>query len=113
MAGRPAHVYSEIIAARIESLLKFGITQPRIAIHVGLSDKTVRKYYAEVLEASYECQTEAVEASLFYQATVMNIPSLTIFYLKTRMPHKYAEKIVENRLTKEDLFAALAQKLPD
>lgn len=111
--GRPPHQYSEIKAAKIESLLKYGIPRAEIANHVGMSDKTLNKYYGEILENVIPCRDACVKASLFHQATVLNIPASTIFYLKTRCHEEYSEKNTDTSITKEDILKAIADKLPD
>ena len=111
--GRPPHEYCEIKAGKIESLLRYGIPREEIANHVGLSPKTLQKYYGEILESVTECRNDAVKASLFYQATVLNIPTSTIFYLKTRCHEEYSEKLPDNSITKEDILKVIASKLPD
>ncbi len=112
--ARPEHQYSEIIAAKLHSLLCFGIPQKKIANHIGLSFDTMKKHYSEILENTIPDRDSAVEHSLFYQATVLNIPTSTIFYLKTRMPERYGDqKADDNQNVKDDILSHIASKLPD
>lgn len=117
MAGRPEHEYSDKIAAQLESLITFGIPQEDIASYVGISIKTLKKHYADIFENCKECRHAKVKHALFYQATKLNIPASTIFYLKTQCSDEFSEKPKENvdeGTVQDDILSTVADNyLPD
>lgn len=96
--GRPQHEYSEKIAIEIKALLTFGIAKARISSYVGLSEKTLIKHYSEIIENTLPNRDEAVEASLFHNATVRHNVAAQIFYLSTQCYRKYGKAAQEQQI---------------
>lgn len=82
--GRPEHEFDKVIAGKLEALITYGVPQENLAAYIGVSLKTLKKHYKEIFQNCQANQKEAVRAALFYQATKLNIPASTIFWLKTR-----------------------------
>ncbi len=96
--ARPEHQYDEKIAAEIKALLTFGVNKERISQYVGMSKKTLLKHYAEIIETTIPNRDEAVEASLFYNATVRHNVHAQIFYLSTQCYRKYGKAAQEQQV---------------
>ncbi len=111
LGGRPEHEYSERIAGRLESAIKFGIPQEELAADIGLSLNTLKKHYSDIFECCKENRHQSVKRALHYQATVLNIPSSTIFYLKTQC-EEFQEKGADGT-DSEVLMQFIATQLKD
>ncbi len=72
----------------VESMAAYGIPRPDIAAVIGISEPTLRKYYADELATATAKANAKVAETLYRKATDQKIsgPSVTaaIFWLKTR-----------------------------
>jgi hypothetical protein len=66
-------------------LVAAGVTAEDISAGLGIDDNTLRKHFAVELKTARQSANAQVVAAAFKQATVLNIPSTTIFWLKCRM----------------------------
>ena len=85
--GRPAHQPTDVIRTQVETMAGYGITEDDIALSVGLSDVTLRKYYDQELRMGHIKANSQIAQSLFKKATSDGPQSVTaaIFWAKTRM----------------------------
>ena len=83
-----AHVPTKVTRKLVSELVGFGIEQPHIAERLGITDRTLRKYYKSELETGQSLLVSKVAASLFKKAMSpkSGMPGVTaaIFILKTR-----------------------------
>lgn len=84
--GRPPHERSTNIARQVKALAAMGVPDMDIAVVVGLSEPTMRKYYGPELATGGIEATAKVAQSLFNQATSADKPNVAaaIFWLKCR-----------------------------
>ena len=94
LGGRPPYVPNEKDRAIVKSMAPF-INHDEIALEIGISDDTMRKYYRAELDSAKRRAHAAVGQSLLMQAVggpEQNwreaVPAATIFYAKTRMGWK-------------------------
>ena len=88
-----AHEPSDEIRAQVFALSSFGVTQDDISRFLGISDDTLRKYYAAELARAAIDRNAEVAAFLFRSASGSTIPEgasysdcikAAMFWLKTR-----------------------------
>lgn len=111
--SRRRHEPTTETRAKVQSLAAFGITKPKIARHIGIDEKTLRKYYREELDTAEVEANAAVAQSLFNKAIGGNVAA-QIFWCKTRMGWKETSKLeVEDQTPHEptDIKERLAAKL--
>lgn len=84
-SGRPPHRPTEETREQVEIMVMAGIKHTDIALCLGITDDTLVKYYREEIDTSTPKANARVAASLFKQATELNIPASAIFWAKTRM----------------------------
>lgn len=84
--GRKAYTPTEKEAKQVRMLSGMGTRCADIARVLGISESTLRKYYADDLEIGYIQTNAKVAESLYRQATNEEKPNVaaTIFWLKTR-----------------------------
>lgn len=84
--GRPAHEPTKELRRQIEALVAYGTKQAAICEIVGLSENTVRKYYAQELETGTAKANAKVAESLFQKALGDSSGSVAaaIFWMKSR-----------------------------
>lgn len=83
----PAHEPTEASRKQVEALASYGVPQEQIAKVIGISDRTLRTHYADVLATAAIRANSLVAQSLFTKATKgEGSASVTaaIFWLKTR-----------------------------
>lgn len=91
--GRKAYAPTEKEARQVRTLSGMGTRCADIAKVLGISESTLRKYYAEDLEIGCIQANAKVAESLFKQATNEEKPNIVaaIFWLKTRAGWKEQE----------------------
>lgn len=72
----------------VKAMIGFGITQDDIATVIGISDVTLRLYYAEEIATGAIEANAQVAQSLFKQATKGGNMTAAIWWTKTRMGWK-------------------------
>lgn len=86
-----AHKYDKKIAEQIELLTAVGIPQDGIAYVVGITSRTIRKYYRKELDSG-KFKVDAAVAGKLVKKALGGCTVSQIFYLKTRC--QWAEKTV-------------------
>lgn len=84
-SGRPPHKPTDVSREQVEIMVMAGIKQADICLCLGINEDTLVKYYREEIDTSTPKANARVAASLFKQATELNIPASAIFWAKTRM----------------------------
>lgn len=84
MAGRPPHEPTEKSRTEVKALAGFGISEADIGKHLGITSRTLRKYYREELDTGHIQANAKVAAALFRQAVDKGNVTAQIFWLKTR-----------------------------
>ena len=88
-----AYKRSDDVAAQVSALTSFGVPQDEIAGFLGISDDTLRKYYAPEIARAATDRNAKVAAFLFRSASGETIPDgasysdclrAAMFWLKTR-----------------------------
>jgi hypothetical protein len=99
--GRPPHEPTDKIRSQVEALVGYGIPAVEIAMMVGISDETLRKYYREEIDTGTAKANAKVAQSLYQKATGDGASAVTaaIFWLKTRAGWK--ETIVNENVGKD------------
>jgi len=86
--AQKAHEPTDRDRRTVESMAAYGIPQADIAAVIGVSDRTLRKYYAAELATATAKANAKVAETLYRKATDQELsgPSVTaaIFWLKTR-----------------------------
>ncbi len=84
--GRPAHEPTDKERKQVAALAGLGIRMEDIALVMGLSPPTLRKYYSHELEVGLITANAKVAESVFKQATDPARPNIAaaIFWLKCR-----------------------------
>ena len=89
--GRPPYEPNDRDRRTVKSMARF-VTHDEIALVLGISDETMRKYYRQELDTAKTEADVAVGQSLILQAVggpdqdwKQAIPAATIFYAKTRI----------------------------
>lgn len=85
------HEPTERTIAQAEALKSYGNTDDEIADFLGISPKTLIKYYGEILKNARVKANAAVAGKLFKKATVENDLAAMIFWLKTRARWRQAD----------------------
>lgn len=84
--GRPEYAPTDRDRAQVKALAAMGATMFEVALVMGLSEPTLRKYFhLELATGSVEANAKVAQ-SLFKQATSQDKPNVTaaIFWLKAR-----------------------------
>lgn len=81
---KPSHQPAEETKRQIETLSGFGLTQDQIALVIGLSPPTLRKYYEHEISSGKAKACAQIAKTLFQQATKADKPNMSaaIFWLK-------------------------------
>ena len=83
----PSHEPTDASRKQVEALASYGVPQEHIARVIGISDRTLRSHYAEVLATAAIKANSLVAQSLFNKATKgegSSSVTAAIFWLKTR-----------------------------
>ena len=83
--GRPPHVPTNQTRRLVEMMSGCGIPQMQIALSVGISDETLRKYYRQELDLGAIVANAKVAETLFRQATEEGNTAAAIWWTKARM----------------------------
>ena len=93
--GRPAHHPTDYWRGQVDAYAACGTPHAAIAAVIGIDAKTLRKHYARELDFAAIKANAAVGRTAFLMATggprrlwQKAVPSMTIFWLKTRMGWK-------------------------
>jgi len=94
LGGRPPYQPNEKDRRIVENMARF-VTHDEVALVLGISDETMRKYYRHELDTAKVKTDAAVGQSLILQAVggveqdwKQAVTAATIFYAKTRMGFK-------------------------
>lgn len=79
----PAHKPTDVLRAQVEALAGFGVIEDEIAAYIGVTGKTLRKYYRAQLDVGHVKANVAVARRLFAHATGDSVAA-AIFWLKAR-----------------------------
>lgn len=82
--GRHKHNPTEDDYKKVECMSDMGLDQNSIAKIMGISVRTLRKYYRKELELSSEKRNARVAGVAYEMALSGESPSMTTFWLKTR-----------------------------
>jgi hypothetical protein len=94
--GRPGYRRSDEAAKTVETMAGYGISVPETAAVVGISEPTLRKYYAAELERGQVKANLQVAQSLFKRALsdAPNAVTAAIFWLKCRAGWREQDQVV-------------------
>lgn len=112
--GRPAYIPNDFDRGKLHCALTYGMSEVEVQTFVGHDIDTMKKYYPELFKNVMPDRKEAVKKSLFYQATVLNIPTSAIFWLKSQ--HAEFQGLNNEDGDKEAaqrILTAIANALPD
>jgi hypothetical protein len=84
----PTEVDREVVRA----LSLFGAPHEKIANFIGISRNTLLKYYQDLLDNCKEDKHDAVEMSLFYNATVKKNVDAQKYWLSNHCKERYNNK---------------------
>lgn len=91
--GRPPHEPTVQQRHFVETCAMGGITQDDICEVIGISKKTLHKHYRDELDTAYSKANAKVVQTAFQLATSGKCPSMTMFWLKTRMGWREKQEI--------------------
>lgn len=114
--GRPAYIPSQIHYEVVRALCLYGAPHDVIASHIGITPKTLRKYYPELLANCAEDKIGSVETSLFLAATVKGDVRAMQYYLDNHAKHKYNKTPIPVEPEDEDnddILSIIADNVPD
>lgn len=81
--GRPPHEPTDETRAQVRALVVAGINEPQIAAIIGVSEPTLRKYYADEIATGLD-RTIANVANTLVQKALNGDTASIIFFLKVR-----------------------------
>lgn len=115
--GRQPYVPKESHYQIVRALCLFGAPHDYIAYYIGISDKTLRKYYPELLAGCKENKNYSVESSLFIQALRGNVDACK-YWLDNHLKDKYNRNpqqtdAADSTDSNNKLLADIANMLPD
>ena len=131
--GRPPHRPTAYWRGQVDAYASCGASHASIAKVIGIDEKTLRKHYAGELDVAAIKANAAVGRTAFLMATGgprrlwrQAVPSMTIFWLKTRMGWKETaqvqhtgavgsydySKLSDDDLARLDAILALAEVSP-
>lgn len=93
--GRPEYEPNPYDQGRLHCALTYGMTQEEIESYMCKDIDTLKKHYPEMFATVKADRNGAVKKALFYQATKLNLPASTIFYLKTQCEEFQEKKNAE------------------
>jgi hypothetical protein len=86
--AKPQHKPSDENRKTVKAMTAYGISQAKICAVIGISEPTLRLYYAHELETAEAEANAAVAQSLFNMATKGKNVAAAIFWLKTRAGYR-------------------------
>lgn len=90
IVGRPPYIPCKRDYDVIRALCLFGADHDWISSYVGITAKTLRKYYPELLAECKEDKNGSAEAALFVQVMRGNVEAIKA-WLTFNMPDKYGK----------------------
>ena len=100
MAGKPAHEPTKESRNQVSAMTSFGIPQEEICTVLGITKKTLYKYYREELDtAAAKANTKV--ASMLYKKCMDGDTASILFWMKTKMGWKET-MVNENRYTDKE-----------
>jgi hypothetical protein len=109
--GRPAYEPNPSDEGKIHFALTYGLSQEEIESYMGRDIDTLKKHYAELFATVKADRNGAVKRALAYQATVLNLPASTIFWLKTQDPSFREQKEDTAKDNAQEFLGALSKAL--
>lgn len=89
---RDEHVPTDEKRAIVRALAKYGVRQYDIAVQIGVTTKTLTKYYSPELDAGMAEAAEGL-AKTAYQMAMDGDVRMMIFLLKTRLGYKETTRV--------------------
>jgi hypothetical protein len=112
--GRPCYEPNEFDRGKLHCALTYGMAEVETESYVGRDIDTLKKHYPEMFANVRADRKEAVKKSLFYQATMLNIPTSTIFWLKSQHEEFQGMGTDDNdKDVASKILQAIAKALPD
>ncbi len=93
--GRPPHQPNDITIAEVKALSSLGLTQAMVADYIGISIKTLRKHYRDVIAKAKVGRLRQVAETAYDMAVSGSFPAMTMFYLKTQGHWRETDKVEE------------------
>jgi len=90
--GRPPYVPTEENQKQVFLWAKYGVPVPDMARMINLSEMTINKHFADVIEAGRSHAHTKVRETLWEMATSGEHPAMTIFYCKTRLGFREVDR---------------------
>lgn len=116
-AGRPSHQPTEKDRKTVQSMTSFGISQMDIAEVLGISDRTLRKYYAREIAIGATVANSAVAQTMFQIATTSANASAAVaagkWWLACRAGWKPATTEMQDRASAPEATGKKAQQARD
>lgn len=115
--SRKPHDPTDELKAKVSALKSFGVPEEEIATYIGISDMTLRKYYAEVLDKANIERNLKVAGFLYRAASGQAVDDgasysdcirAAMFYAKTRMQWRETNHVSVTDGEGGDLFGGLA-----
>jgi len=102
---RPPYAPNETDRTKVTAWTAFGLTQDQVSIGLGITGKTLRKYYRTELDKTLILAIGQIGQSLYNKAKAGDVNACK-FYLQNRAPEQWSEKlIVQNEGAPLDLDA--------
>lgn len=108
--GSPEHEPTEQTRKLVKDFYAAGVPQSRLAIHLGISEVTLRKHYRDEMDLSLDGMNTALASSL-YQDAMNGDKQAREFWLKTRARWSYAKPEDEKKSATDTLLEKLIEKL--
>lgn len=113
--GRPPYQPNDFDRGKLHCALSYGMSEVEIQSYVCRDIDTLKKHYPDMFANVMPDRKEAAKKALFYQATVLNIPTSTIFWLKSQ--HEEFQGLNSDpdgdKETASKILKAIADALPD
>jgi len=112
--GKPHYIPNKRDYDIIRALSIFGASHDYISRYIGITAKTLRKYYPELLKECKDDKNTAAESALFVQVMKGNIKAI-MYWLDNHCRDKYNIKVHSNEtnIDYDSLLKVIADKLPD
>jgi hypothetical protein len=111
--GRPPYEPNNFDKGKLHCALTYGMTEVEMQTYVGHDIDTLKKHYPELFANVKPDRKDAVKKSLFYQATTLNIPASTIFWLKCQHEEFQGITADPDADAAQKILAAISKALPD
>lgn len=114
--GRPSYIPNSKHYDLVRALCLYGAPQKWISQYIGISEKTLRKYYPELLDNCKEDKIGAVETSLFINAVVKGNFQAQQYFLETQAKDRYNKNPIDSMPSDDDdddILSIIADHVPD